>query len=370
MTSGLLLRPRLIAALKTAIEQVQSSSSHILLAQPPFIESEKIQVVAHPGTPLPEAKELHRNQPHFFLNEWPHFHLHSIRFPYLAYLLEGEIDWRIGVSKKMAKTLPESLSQNTYFTLSLREGQFFLMPPGVPYSDGSHIHWRRGHPEQAHYKILWIHLLPTGSFCHLSGVLQGEYFYDPPLYIHDSRIHLLSEFLLEELETRDSFSATLARNQLHSILLRIQRHLAEQPPFLIFGGNQEWRHESAQQDIRAVLIDETTTTVQRACAYIEAHLHTSLQADIIARQVLVSLSQLNRMFRKELGVPIMRYVTERRVKIAQGLLAHSQLPIAEIGRQIGYPNPSHFSQVLTREIQQSPKKYREQQQPTSRKLDS
>ncbi len=358
-TLGLLARPRLRAALNRAIEWTNLPQfARILLAEPPFQTGDDIEVIAHAGKPLRERGYSKRNQPHFFLENWTRQRLHSIRFPYLACLLEGEMDWRIGITQKMATSLPEPDASCTYYTLRFKPGQFFLMPPRVPFSDGSRLHWQRPHPEKAHYKMVWIHILPTGTFCHLSGVVHGERYYNTPLYIHDPRSYLLSEFLQDELQTRaDSFNEA-AHDHLHTILLRTRRYLQEQAPFAIYGGAQKWRHESAQQDVKSILTDSTTAAVQRACTYIEAHLHEPLPAEMVARQAFVSPSHLNRLFVKELKRPVARYITKRRMEIAQSLLRHSQLPIHEIGRQVGYPNPSHFSQVFAREVQQSPQNYR------------
>ena len=370
-TVGLLGRPRMLAALNRALEWTQKPPcARILLAQPPFYPADDIEVTAHPGRPLRERGYSKRNQPHFFLESWTRQRLHSIRFPYLACLLEGVMDWRIGITQSMAKTLPEPDSACSHYSLGFKPGQFFLMPPGVPFSDGSNIHWQRPHPEKAHYKVVWIHILPTGTFCHLSGVIHGERYNEAPLYIHDPRSYLLSEFLQDELQTRAASFNEAAHDHLHTILLRTRRYLQELTPFAIYGGSQKWRHESAQQDVRSILTDSTTAPVQRACTYIEAHLHEPLQTELVARQAFVSPSHLNRLFVKELQLPVARYITKRRMEIAQSLLRHSQLPIYEIGRQVGYPNPSHFSQVFTREMRQSPQNYRSHPRPETKESES
>lgn len=362
MTSGLLLRPRLLSALNQAIDHAQETRhSPVLLARPPIVASPDVEITFHQGHPLREtnaSKQASSPQPHFYLHRWKRQRLHSIRFPYLACLLEGEMDWRIGITQGMAKSLPTPESRCGHFTLGLCAGQFILMPPGVPYSSGAQIHWERPRPEQANYRVLWMHLLPTGTFCHLSGALKGKQFYEPPLYVHDSRVHLLVEFLREELELRSNVSAVIASNQLHSLLLRVRREMQEQQPFLIQSANQEWRHESAQQDIKGILTNTSTAAVQAACTYIETHLHSALELEPIARQSFVSTSHLNRLFRREMGTSVMSYVIQRRMEMAQALLAHSQLPIHEVGRQIGYPNPSHFSQIFAKKLRQTPQEFR------------
>lgn len=365
MTTGLLLRPRLVSALSQAIDWgrggAATGSAPVLLAAPPLRVPAGVGVTYHAGAPLRETRATRQtgsNQPYFLLHRWKRQRLHSIRFPYLACLLEGEMDWRIGLTERVAKSLSGPEAGCSQVTLALRAGQFFLMPPGVPYSTGAQIHWERPEPAQANYKVLWMHMLPTGTFCHLSGAQGGKQLYEPPVYVHDSRVHLMAEFLREEMEGRAADFESIAKSQLLSLLARVRRELQQQYASLQPLPNQELRHESAQQAITGLAADTSATAVQQACAYIEAHLHAALQLQPIARQVFVSSSYLNRMFRREMGSSVMDYVIRRRVEIAQALLQHSTLPVHEIGRHVGYPNPSHFSQIFLKKTGHTPAAFR------------
>ena len=104
--------------------------------------------------------------------------------------------------------------------------------------------------------------------------------------------------------------------------------------------------------------------MQRACRYIHGHLHEPLSVEVIAAYVYGSPSWLNRQFQCELGTSIMQYVTQKRIEEAKLLLADTDLAIAEIGRMVGYPDPSYFSQVFTRWNKTSPIKYRNQSKLT------
>jgi transcriptional regulator GlxA family with amidase domain len=53
------------------------------------------------------------------------------------------------------------------------------------------------------------------------------------------------------------------------------------------------------------------------------------------------------------------YIRQCRVRRARHLLLHSWLPIKTIGRQVGIPNPQHFSKTIRQEWGASPSDLRE-----------
>lgn len=74
----------------------------------------------------------------------------------------------------------------------------------------------------------------------------------------------------------------------------------------------------------------------------------SLDTATLARSVGLSPNWLARRFRCRFGVTIPRYRLEQRIAQARLLLSATALPIGEIGRRIGYPDPHHFSKVFSR----------------------
>jgi AraC-like DNA-binding protein len=78
----------------------------------------------------------------------------------------------------------------------------------------------------------------------------------------------------------------------------------------------------------------------------------------IARRIGVSPSHLTRVFRANLGRSPMRYLTELRVRHAQGLLLRSNLIIKEIAGMVGFGDQLYFSRVFRQQTGVSPLAYR------------
>ena len=52
---------------------------------------------------------------------------------------------------------------------------------------------------------------------------------------------------------------------------------------------------------------------------------------------------LAHVFKQEFGVPPMQYVMKRRIGEAQGILMHTETPIAEIADTLGFSSICHFN---------------------------
>lgn len=352
MANASTLRQHLLTAVEQMIPCVRENDfRRVILAQPPMALPPDIQVRSHRGKPL---KETGQGRNHLYVDRWPAQQLHAVRFPYLGYVLEGEMDWRIGITQSMAQKLPEPLSHCDYQILTLPKQSFFLMPPGVPYSMGG-VHWERPQPEQAQSRVFWLQLLPSGVFCHICHTCGGAHDSNPMLFVRDAYLAPLSELLIQELQIRAPHFEDVVRTQLLALLLRVGRALGEHKAF---GSDAEFADLAPQQGAQELIAPLNEQAVKRACSFIEAHLHEPLAPSGVASHAYMSSSHLNRLFRAELGVTIMKYVTGRRLKTAESLLLNSDLPIQEVGRIVGYSNPSRFTQVFSQESKISPLAYR------------
>lgn len=81
----------------------------------------------------------------------------------------------------------------------------------------------------------------------------------------------------------------------------------------------------------------------------------------IARQVGLSPSGLIKKFRKEVGVPPLRYLIGLRIRKAKELLVNTTVGIGEIAEQTGFENIYYFSKIFKKETSLSPMEYRKQQ---------
>ncbi len=78
----------------------------------------------------------------------------------------------------------------------------------------------------------------------------------------------------------------------------------------------------------------------------------------LAAEASVSRSLLDGRFRDVLGLSPMRYVNEWRMRVAQDLLATTEVTIAAIARRVGYDSEEAFSRAFKRAHRQSPSLWR------------
>jgi AraC-like DNA-binding protein len=80
----------------------------------------------------------------------------------------------------------------------------------------------------------------------------------------------------------------------------------------------------------------------------------------VAQAAGVSRSHLCRIFKRVTGLPLKRYLTRRRLRVAKDLLREPGLAIHQVATKVGYPDPSHFNRVFRRWEGQTPSLYRRQ----------
>ena len=84
----------------------------------------------------------------------------------------------------------------------------------------------------------------------------------------------------------------------------------------------------------------------------------------LAMEAAVSRSSLDGRFRDVLGLSPIRYVKEWRMRIAQDLLATTEVTVAEIARRVGYDSEEAFSRAFKRAHGQSPSPWRVGRSPS------
>ncbi len=78
----------------------------------------------------------------------------------------------------------------------------------------------------------------------------------------------------------------------------------------------------------------------------------------IARLFKLSIRHLNRVFAKGTGMTVKAYQSKLRFETAQKLLVDTDLPIAEIGKSVGYRSPNLFSTFFRRQAHCTPQEFR------------
>ena len=102
------------------------------------------------------------------------------------------------------------------------------------------------------------------------------------------------------------------------------------------------------------------THIEKACAYIQAHLHEPLTLAQVSAQVFLSRNHLCYLFKSLMGCTFCEYVTQQRLLHARMLLTTSKLSMDSIAEQCGFQDSAYFSTVFKREIGMPPTAFRKQ----------
>jgi transcriptional regulator of acetoin/glycerol metabolism len=102
----------------------------------------------------------------------------------------------------------------------------------------------------------------------------------------------------------------------------------------------------------------SAAVLQRVHQHVERHLGETISLDALARAANLSVHHFARAFKQAVGLPPHRYLLERRVERAKGLLLESERPMAEIARMVGFSDQSHFARHFNRLAGCTPREYR------------
>lgn len=92
--------------------------------------------------------------------------------------------------------------------------------------------------------------------------------------------------------------------------------------------------------------------------YIEQHATEPLRVEQLAAQIGLSPSQAQRVFHAKTGIPLYRYVLDRKIGIACQLLRETGMPVREIAAYLSFDDEFYFSGLFRRKVGVSPSQYR------------
>lgn len=108
-------------------------------------------------------------------------------------------------------------------------------------------------------------------------------------------------------------------------------------------------------------VDEFKTHLRHcgpAVVYLRRHYAQPLDIDRLAKLCGVSRPYFFALFHGETGMTAQQYQRRERLIRARKLLLFTRKSVAEIGDEVGWSDPFHFSRIFTRETGYSPAKYR------------
>lgn len=101
--------------------------------------------------------------------------------------------------------------------------------------------------------------------------------------------------------------------------------------------------------------------IRNVCLHIERHYGEKLTLESISAHFYISPNYFSALFKKEMGVNFLEYLTEVRMREAGKLLLKPQYSIGEIAEMTGYRDVSHFGLNFSKKYGKTPSAWRRQQ---------
>lgn len=155
----------------------------------------------------------------------------------------------------------------------------------------------------------------------------------------DSIITTQLGILRDELVNRRAPSTMLVQGLASSLAVHLVRAYSSEEPVSPHGGLPAFK-------------------MHRVLTAMQSRIDQELDLSRLAREVQLSDSHFSRSFKKSTGLSPSQYLTRLRIDRARRLLRETEMPIVEVGLEVGYASPSHFAQVFRKEVGVLPSDYR------------
>lgn len=93
---------------------------------------------------------------------------------------------------------------------------------------------------------------------------------------------------------------------------------------------------------------EWMKSISEAVEYIENHITENITADDVANHVCISSFYFQKGFSMLCGFSVMEYIRNRRLALAGGELATSNIKVIDVAIKYGYDSPDSFTKAFTR----------------------
>lgn len=255
----------------------------------------------------------------------PHYH----DYYQISYVAKGSLQHRQGAD-----------------CATLSAGEIFIIPPGF-------VH--QVQPEDAatlQYNLAFSESLFSSDFPHsaaLRFLQELRSHYDSgavqlqlcPEKAQQEMLLMLIQCLLKQQETTCAPELSAAPGLVSSIVSILAQCYYADPQ------KQPWHSRDNLHMLR------------RCVAYVDAHFTEELTPDSLSRQFAISRSVLCSAFHQRTGLPLHKYICQKRIQQAQLLIrTQESLPLSEIAAQVGYEDSSTFYRNFRKLTGLSPASYR------------
>lgn len=265
----------------------------------------------------------------FSVFELPHvaetFTMPAVTEPFIAWAASGCAEFE------------EREGNGPWRSTRVRKGTLFVTAGGAPYD----MRWRSlgADPFEAVLVIVSMTLF-NAALDEVFGVNAATARLRDVSGFEDLRLVSLLQQLRDEAGARTA-SPLFVRGVAQAIAVHLARNYAEVT-------------DAAKGEVSAL----PAFKLRRVTDWMAGHLAEEFSLARLARQVGMSESHFNRLFKRATGVPPSQYQIKLRMDAARRLLRESGRSVIEIGNEIGYSNPSHFARLFRKETGLTPSAYR------------
>ncbi len=247
---------------------------------------------------------------------WPQDGMQAGRMPYIACILQGDAELRIG-----------------NFIFHGHAGDFLFLPPETPMDDGTRPHFAELSGTPRHCAILWLTPAGSGLGCWICHSQNERHFSDPEesCYVLHSQSVDLFQTLMQEIgaggnlpKHRSPHNPSIGWHLFIALLHMLCREI-ESGKILQF----------AHQRLDDHHLEDRREPISRAQEYIRSHLHEPLSIAQVARFCYLSRSRFTRRFREETGSSFAEFLMEERVSEAKRLLRETDWNVERICVMVG-----------------------------------
>ena len=172
-------------------------------------------------------------------------------------------------------------------------------------------------------------------FKHRSPVFNHHYHCPEDLQIHFKHIFSV---MYNEYELQDEFFEQSFANLLYAMLVQLYRRCPD-----MFPGNRKLSGQNVVYEVQN---------------YIESHMDTHIDLAATAKKFFVDKYHLSHVFKDITGYSFKQYIIMQRIAKAKDILLNTEMPIADIGRNVGFGNVSHFIRTFRKMEGITPYQYR------------
>lgn len=98
--------------------------------------------------------------------------------------------------------------------------------------------------------------------------------------------------------------------------------------------------------------------LKRALEFIDQHYGSDLAVEQVAQEAFLSPSRFSHLFKDEMGLPLVEYLTKVRMQNARKILKDPKKSIAQVAQEVGYTDQSYFTKVFKKTEGMTPKSFR------------